>query len=162
MRQKTPSMLRAIVFAAAVLHLAACGTTRTSTSTPPGGTPVTASSNAASGPLLGAWWDASHIPACAPCTVLLERRIRVRPHSAMARIAAGQPACGRTSLCSPDLPDRYFPWLCRRASLRKFPAMAFRRHQSYSALRATSLIYVPGGSTALLVQGLLSTPTATR
>ena len=30
--------------------------------------------------------------ACAPCTVSLERRIKVRLHSAMARIAAGQPA----------------------------------------------------------------------
>jgi len=49
--------LRAIAFTAVILYLAACGSAPPSSPVlPPGNSPV-AANNAASGPVLGAWWD---------------------------------------------------------------------------------------------------------
>src|ERR1700761_1812405 len=60
MRRKIPRALRAIVFAAIALYLTACGNNPKLNSTLSGNTPLTAGNHAASGPLLGAWWDTSH------------------------------------------------------------------------------------------------------
>ncbi len=161
MRRKTYPVLRAIVFAAAILHLAGCGSTRMSTSSSMGGTPVAASSNAASGPLLGAWWDAGHkglrtvygvagaahqgVPSFSDGTynggaVCMRKDIALltTPSGSLFSVALpeGEPV---------EILDNGIP----KASLIFSPSCT------------TSLVYTPGGSAALLVQGLLSTPTAT-
>lgn len=162
MRQKTYRVLRAIVFAAAVLHLAACGSTRTSTSTPPGGAPVTASSNAAAGPLLGAWWDANHNG------LRTVYGVAGAAHQGSPTFSdgsySGGAACMRKnialltsssgSLFSVSLPQGE-PVEVSGNTIPKASII-------FSPSCTTSLVYAPGGSRGILVQALLSTPTATQ
>ena len=160
MRQKTPSMLRAIVFAAVILHLAACGTTRTPTSPLSGGTPVTATSNAASGPLLGAWWDASHHGL---------RTVYGVAGSAYQGAPAfndgsysGGAACMRKNFALLTTPSgSVFSVALPHGEPQEVSGSGIPKASIvFSPSCTASLIYVPGSSAALLMQGLLSTPTA--
>jgi hypothetical protein len=161
MRQMTHRMLRAMIFAAAVLQLAACGTSRTSTSTLSGGTPVTASSNAASGPLLGAWWDASH-SGLRTVYGVAGAAYQGAPTFSDGTYSAGA-ACIRKNLAllttstgsvfSVSLPQGE-PQEVSGSSIPKASIV-------FSPSCTTALVYSPGGSTALLLQGLLSTPSST-
>jgi hypothetical protein len=161
MRRKTHSVLRAIVFAAIVLHLAACGTTRTSTSTLSGGPPVTASSNAASGPLLGAWWDASHAGLRTVYGVVgaaYQGASRFNDGS-----YSGGAACMQKNLALLTTPSgAVFSVALPQGEPQAVSSNGIPKASIvFSPSCTTSLIYVPGGSAALLVQGLLSNPTAT-
>jgi hypothetical protein len=161
MRQKTYRVLRAIVFAAAVLHLAACGSTRTSTSIPPGGPPVTASNNAASGPLLGAWWDASHSGLRTVYGVV------GAAHQGAPAISdgsySGGAACIRKNIALLTAPSGsvFSVALPQGEPLEISGSGMPKASIVFSPSCTTSLVYAPGSPAALLVQGLLSAPTAT-
>jgi hypothetical protein len=159
MRQIPPSMLRAILFAAIVLHLAACGTTRTSTSTLSGGTPVTASSNAASGPLLGAWWDASHTGLHIVYGVVGAANQGV-PEFSDGSYSSGA-ACMQKNLALLTTPSgSVFSVALPQGEPREVAGNAISKASiAFSPSCTTSLMYMPGGSAALLLQGLLSNPT---
>jgi hypothetical protein len=161
MRQTTPSVLRAIVFAAIVLHLAACGTTRTSTSTLSGGTPVTASSNAASGPLLGAWWDASHTGLRIVYGVA-GAATQGAPKFSDGSYSGGA-ACMQKNLALLTTPSgSVFSVALPQGEPQEVAGNGIPKASiAFSPSCTTSLMYMPGGSAALLLQGLLSNPTAT-
>jgi hypothetical protein len=161
MRQIPPSMLRAILFAAMVLHLAACGTTRTSTSTLAGGTPVTASSNAASGPLLGAWWDASHTGLRIVFGVVGAAN-QGAPEFSDGSYSGGA-ACMQKNLALLTTPSgSVFSVTLPRGEPQEVAGNGIPKASIvFSPSCTTSLMYMPGGSAALLLQGLLSNPTAT-
>jgi hypothetical protein len=161
MRQKTYCVLRAIVFAAAVFHMAACGSTRMSTSAPAGGVPVTASSNAASGPLLGAWWDASHnglrtvygVVGAAHQGLPVYTGGSYRGGAACMQKNLALLTTTSGSVISVALPQGE-PQEVSGTGIPKASIV-------FSPSCTTSLIFAPGGSAGLLVQGLLSNPTTT-
>jgi hypothetical protein len=161
MRQIPPSMLRAILFAAIVLHLSACGTTRTSTSTLAGGTPVTAGSNAASGPLLGAWWDASHTG------LRIVYGVAGAANQGAPKFSdgsySGGAACMQKNLALLTTPSgSVFSVALPQGEPQEVAGNGIPKASIvFSPSCTTSLMYVPGGSAALLLQELLSNPTAT-
>jgi len=162
MRQEIHSILRAVLCAAAVFNLAACGTTRMSTSTVSGGQPVTAGKNAASGPILGAWWDRSHnglrtVYGVAGAAYQGPPAFSDGSYSGGAVCMRHQIALLTTSsgsVFSVTLPQGE-PLEVSSSGISQ-PVIAF------SPSCTAALIYAPGGSTALLMQGLLSAPTGTR
>lgn len=162
MRQKTSHLLRTIAFTAAILHLAACGSTHMSTSSPAGGTPVAANSNAAAGPLLGAWWDANG-KGLRSVFGVAGAAYQGAPIFSDGTYNGGA-ACIRKNLAllttrsggvySVALPQGG----PMEVSGNGIPNAAI----TFSPSCAASLMYLPGGSTGLLLQGLLTTPTATQ
>ena len=161
MRQKTYRALRATVFAAAILHLAGCGSTRMSTSSPVGGTPVAASSNAASGPLLGAWWDANH-KGLRTVYGVAGAAYQGAPTFSDGTYSGGA-ACMRKNLAllTTQSGAIYSVALPHGVPLEVSGNGIPKASIVFSPSCTTSLMYVPGGSSALLMQGLLTAPTAT-
>jgi hypothetical protein len=161
MRQETHGILRAIVFAAAVFHLVACGTTRSSTSPPSGGTPVMASSNAASGPLLGAWWDKGHSGLRTVYGVVGAAH-QGSPVFSDGSFSGGA-ACMRrnVALLTTSSGSVYSAILPLGEAQQVSSNGISKASVLFSPSCTTSLIYLPGGSAGLLVQGILSNPTAT-
>jgi hypothetical protein len=161
MRQKNHSFLRTTVFSAAVLHLAACGSTRTPISIPAGAAPVMASSNAASGPLLGAWWDANHSGLRTVYGVVGAAH-QGSPVFSDGSYSGGA-ACMQKNLALLTMPSGSVysatlpQGLPQEVSGNGIPNASI----VFSPSCTTSLIFVPGGSAGLLLQGLLSHPAAT-
>jgi len=162
MRQQIQSMLRAALCAAAVFYLAACGTSRISTSTTSGGQPLTASKTAASGPLLGAWWDRSS-NGLRTVYGVVGAAYQGAPSFNDDSFSSGA-ACMRQriallttssgSIYSVTLPQGE-PRAISSSGISK-PIIVF------SPSCTAALIYAPGTSAALLVQGLLSAPSGTQ
>ncbi|HEX4322355.1 MAG TPA: hypothetical protein VHZ52_15695 [Acidobacteriaceae bacterium] len=132
-----------------------------STSSPLGGTPVAVSSNAASGPLLGAWWDSNHkglrtVYGVAGAAHQGAPAFSDGPYS-------GGAACMRKNLAllTAQSGAVYSVALPQGQPVEVSSNGIPKASIVFSPSCTTSLMYVPGGSTALLVQGLLSTPTAT-
>jgi hypothetical protein len=161
MRQKTYRVLRAMLFAAAILHLAACGSSRMSTPTPGGGTPVAASRNAASGPLLGAWWDASQHGLRSVYGVA-GAAYQGAPTFSDGTFSGGA-ACMRKNLALLTTPSgSVFSVALPQGEPQQVSGSGIPKASIlFSPSCTTALVYAPGGSAGLLVQGLLSTPTAT-
>ena len=158
MRQKIYRQLRVIVSSAAILHLVACGSTRTSTSIPAPDKPITASSNAATGPLLGAWWDAGH------------KGLRT-VYGVAGAAHQGAPAfndgsyssaatCMRKNIALLITPSGsiFSVTLPHGEPLAVSSTVISKASIVFSPSCTSSLIYAPGSSAAVLVQGLLSTP----
>jgi len=162
MRQGACGILRTMVFVALAIHLAACGSHSSLTSiAPPGGTPTSANGTAASGPLLGAWWDSSQnglrpvygIAGAAyqgaatysdgsynGAVTCMRKSVALLTTSSGALFSVNLPQGKPVQIVSNGIPK---PWI------------------AFSPSCTSSLVYTPGSSPALLVQALLSTPTIT-
>jgi len=161
MRQKIYRQLRAIVFSAAVLHLVACGSSRTSTSTPPAGSPVTAGANAASGPLLGAWWDANHK------SLRTVYGVAGAAHQGTPTFSdgsySGAATCMRKNIALLTTPSgSIYSVALPHGEPVAVSSMAISKASiAFSPSCTSSLVYTLGSTAAVLVQGLLSTPVGT-
>jgi hypothetical protein len=159
MRQKTYSVLRAFLFAAAALHLAACASAPTSTPTSPtGGTPLSASNTAASGPLLGSWWD-SNTKALHNVYGVLGAAHQGAPTLSDGSYSSAA-ACARKSFALLTTPSGSL----FSVALPQGEPVAIASNANpkativFSPSCLTSLVYAPGSSAALLVRGLPSNP----
>jgi len=162
MRQKTYSVLRAILFAAGALHLAACASAPTSTPTSPtGGTPLSASNTATSGPLLAAWWDSTH-KGLRTVSGVLGAAIQGAPtfndgsyNGASACIRKNIALLSNTSgsLFSVSLPQGTPVAIASNSNPKALIV--------FSPSCTSALVYASGTSAALLVRGLPSAATVT-
>lgn len=160
MRQMSNKVLRTILCAAVALQVVACGSNRTATPVS-GGNPLSASKNAASGPLLGAWWDSSHKGLRTVYGVVGAAYQGAPTFSDGTYTSAA--ACmrkniallttGTGALYSVTLPQGN-PFLISSSGILKASIV-------FSPSCTSSLVFAPGNSAALLVQGLLSTPSVT-
>ena len=161
MRRKIPHTLRAIVVAAIALNLTACANNPKSTSTLSGNSPLTAGNNAASGPLLDAWWDAGHSGLRTVYGVL------GAAHQDLPTFSDGSYSGGAVCM-QKDLAllttssGLLYSAVLPQGEPREVAGNGISKASVvFSPSCSASLIYVPGRTTALLVQGLLSNPTST-
>jgi hypothetical protein len=120
-----------------------------------------ASSNAASGPLLGAWWDASHTGLRTVYGVV-GAAYQGAPKFSDGSYSGGA-ACMQKNLALLTTPSgAVFSVALPQGEPQEVSGHGIPKASIvFSPSCTTSLIYAPGGATALLVQGLLSNPTAT-
>ena len=162
MEQKLYIALRTIAFVIVALHVAACGFMPSTVSkAPSGSTPLSAGGNLASGPILGAWWDANHsglrmVYGVAGAAYQGSPTYSDGTYSGAAACARKNIALLTTpsgSLFSVSLPQG------------KPVAVASNGPSKASIVFSPSctwaLVYTTGVSKALLVQELLSTPAVT-
>jgi hypothetical protein len=155
-------MLRAVLCAAAIFNLAACGSTRMSTSPISGGQPVTASKDAASGPLLGAWWDPNN-NGLRTIYGVAGTAYQGAPAFADGSFSGGA-ACmrQRIALLTTSSGSVYSVALPQGQPLEVSSSGIRNASIVFSPSCTAALVYAPGGSAVLLLQGLLSTPTGTQ
>jgi hypothetical protein len=158
MVQTVYKTLRSFGLLAVALHLAACGVISNSSSTTPPSSPEGGKSGIASGPFLDAWWDARiggmrtvyGVPGAAyeaaptytdgPYTnakVCMRKSIALLTTSAGALFSVSLPQGSPTMLASHGIAN---------------PLIVF------SPSCTLALAYAPGNSSALMLQGLLATP----
>lgn len=144
--------------AVAAVCVAACGSNPPTSTTHPPGTTTTASNQAASGPMLGAWWDSDRKGLRATYGVL--GAAQQGPPAYADGTYSGAAVCGRKSfaiLTSPSGEMSFAHLPLGRPSViatngPPSPAIAF------SPSCATLIAYAHGSSKALLIQGLPSAP----
>jgi hypothetical protein len=120
-----------------------------------------ASSSAASGPLLGAWWDAGHTGLRIVYGVVGAAN-QGAPKFSDGSYSGGA-ACMRKNLALLTTPSgSVFSVALPQGEPQEVAGNGIPKASIvFSPSCTTSLIYMPGGSAALLLQGLLSNPTAT-
>jgi hypothetical protein len=120
-----------------------------------------ASSNAASGPLLGAWWDASQSGLRIVYGVVGAAN-QGAPKFSDGSYSGGA-ACMQKNLALLTTPSgSVFSVALPEGDPQEVSGNGIPKASIvFSPSCTTSLMYAPGGSAALLVQGLLSNPTAT-
>jgi hypothetical protein len=157
MGQAAYKFLWAIGFVVVALHIVACGNSPSS----PVGTPTPATATATSGPALAAWWDAN--------------RKGLRTVYGVAGAAyqgppnyndgsyAGASACMRSNVALLTGPSGslFTVSLSRGIPIVIASDVSTNASMVFSPSCTSSFVYTRGGSRALLVQGLLSTPKIT-
>jgi len=156
MSQRPLKILWTAGIAVAAAWLAACGSNpRASVNNPPG-SPTTASKQAASGPVLGAWWDSDHkglrvingVPGAA----------QQGPPTYADGTFVGAAVCMRKSMALLTTPSGaiYQATLPQGRPVAIADSGISNATIVFSPSCASSLAYAPGTSQAILMQGLLS------
>jgi len=144
--------------AAAAMCIAACGSNPSASTPPSSGSAATASSQAASGPMLGAWWDSDRKGIRAIYGIA--GAAQQGPPTYADGAFSGAAVCARSSVAiltssSGEMYLAHLP-LGRPTVIATngvpSPTIAF------SPSCGASIAYTRGGSKALLIQGLLSVP----
>lgn len=155
-------LFSALVFSAGALVLASCGTTTRPLPSVPSGNPSGSQASAAVGPLLGAWWDSQAAGL---------RVVYGVPGAAVEAQAvdndgawSGASACirGRIALLTTSAGGLFLGALPQGLPTLLTSEKISEPQIAFSPSCAAALAFASDGSGGVLLQGLLSTPAASR